>query len=76
MIRGNCYHRSMPRSSLPGKQNESTLLLILLALFLFASPFTNWWASDDNPWFLPYLLWLLVVLIGAWLHSHYRHHDP
>ena len=23
-------------------------------------------ASDDNPWFLPYLFWALVILVGAW----------
>lgn len=65
----------MPPQTPPGKQHESTLLLILLTLFLFASPFTTWWASGQNPWFLPYMMWLLVVLIGAWLHFRYRRHD-
>ncbi|MES9956185.1 MAG: UTP--glucose-1-phosphate uridylyltransferase [Sedimenticola sp.] len=59
----------------PEQQRESTLLLTLLALFLFASPFNVLWAADDSPWFLPYLLWLLVILIGAWLSHRYRRHD-
>ena len=59
----------------PEKQRESTLLLGLFILFLFASPLTLWWAADDHPWFLPYLLWLLIILIGAWLRNRYRHYD-
>lgn len=59
----------------PEQQNEHTLLLALFAIFLFGSPLTLWWASDYNPWYLPYLLWLLVILIGALLSRHYRRHD-
>ena len=65
----------MPMSPEPPRQRESTLLLLLLALFLFASPFTFWWASIDSPWLLPYLLWLLIILLGAWLRALARRHD-
>ncbi|MES9843065.1 MAG: hypothetical protein ABW162_08595 [Candidatus Sedimenticola sp. PURPLELP] len=59
----------------PEHQREHTILLILLALFLFASPFTMLWASNHSPWFLPYLLWLFIILIGAWLSHHHSRHD-
>ena len=65
----------MPKSTEPGRQYERTILLALLALFLFASPFTGWMASGQHAWFLPYLLWLLIILIGAWLHYRFRNHD-
>ncbi|MCB1881857.1 MAG: UTP--glucose-1-phosphate uridylyltransferase [Gammaproteobacteria bacterium] len=65
----------MPRLTEPGRQYESTVLLLLFVLFLFASPFTFWWATDQQIWFLPYIFWLLVILIGAWLHFRFRHHD-
>ena len=71
----SCYPYAMPRQNDPEQPHESALLLMLFALFLFASPFTIWWASGHNDWFLPYLLWLLIILIGAWLHARYRHHD-
>ena len=48
----------------PDQKRENTLLLTLLALFLFVSPLTAVWASDNAPWFLPYLLWLGIILIG------------
>ncbi|MEJ1378763.1 MAG: hypothetical protein RPU52_13075 [Candidatus Sedimenticola sp. (ex Thyasira tokunagai)] len=65
----------MPDQNDPNQQRESALLLTLLTLFLFASPLTLWWAADDSPWLLPYLLWLLVIGVAAWLSYRYRHHD-
>ncbi len=62
----------MPRYRDPERQRESTLLLAMLAALLFTSPLTQWWAADNNPWFLPYLLWLLLILIGAWLSNRFR----
>ncbi len=63
----------MPNRPDSSKQRESTLLLTLLTLFLFASPLTHWWAGENNPWFLPYLLWLAIILITAWLTRKHRH---
>ncbi len=57
------------------QDRESHLLLSLLALFLFASPLTIWWSTAVRSWYLPYLLWLLIILIGGWLQYRRRHHD-
>ncbi|MCB1868319.1 MAG: UTP--glucose-1-phosphate uridylyltransferase [Gammaproteobacteria bacterium] len=59
----------------PGRQYEQTILLLLFMLFLFASPFTSWWATGQYAWFLPYIFWLMVILIAAWLHFRFRNHD-
>ncbi len=56
----------MPQPPNNERRIERTLLPVLLALFLFATPFTFWWAQSRS-WFLPYLLWLLIIVIGAWL---------
>ncbi|MBU0501519.1 MAG: hypothetical protein KJ558_00375 [Gammaproteobacteria bacterium] len=45
---------------------DMSVLLTLLMIFIFASPFTRWWSGAGLPWFLPYLLWLLPILLGAW----------
>ena len=53
-----------------GSRLDLVLLLLALALFLFASPFTAWWASAGLPWFLPFILWgVLIAAIGLqhWL---------
>ena len=41
----------------------ASMLLLVLALGLFASPFTESWSGFRPPWYVPYLLWL--GLIGA-----------
>jgi hypothetical protein len=65
----------MPKRPEPARARENTLLFALFALFLFASPFTAWWASEGSHWLLPYLFWLLIILIGAWLTSKPDRHD-
>lgn len=46
---------------------DKVILLLLLALFLLVSPLLHWWARDDAPWYLPYLIWLLLIGITWWL---------
>lgn len=33
-----------------------------------------WWTSKDSPWYIPYLLWLAIIVFIAWIQR--RHHDP
>jgi hypothetical protein len=44
---------------------DKSILLALLTIFFFASPFTQWWGSSDLPWLMPYLVWLLIIALGA-----------
>ena len=45
---------------------DRVILLLVFALFLFASPFTTWWAEAEPPWYWPFLLWgLLIALIAV-----------
>lgn len=53
----------MPNRSRRGL--DTPILLLLLGLLLFASPLMTWWASLDRPWYLPYLLWGLLIVAGA-----------
>lgn len=50
-----------------GRHLDSTVLLFLFALFLLVSPLVQWWASDDNPWYLPYLIWFGIITLVAWV---------
>ena len=59
----------------PERRYDLVILLGVLALLLFASPLTSWWASRGSPWYLPYLLWLLIILLGAWLQRRQYPHD-
>jgi hypothetical protein len=55
----------------PGSENsyrlDSIVLLVLLGVFVFGSPFTFWWAAMATVWYLPYLLWLGLIILIAWV---------
>lgn len=44
---------------------DKTVLLLLLGLLMFASPLLPWAAGLGAPWYLPYLLWALLIVIIA-----------
>lgn len=46
---------------------DSVVLLLLFGLFLFFSPFTFWWAAMAHAWYVPYLLWLGLIALIAWV---------
>lgn len=58
----------------PGKHLDTVILLLALALFLFASPLVTWWSDAGSSWYLPYLLWAIVILLTVWLQ--YRRGRP
>lgn len=54
------------RTGLETGANSASVVIFLFALFLFASPFTVWWAALNPPWYLPYLIWLALTA-ACWL---------
>ena len=40
---------------------------------MFVSPFTFWWAVNTKVWYLPYALWLVLIVLIAWVAR--RSHD-
>lgn len=54
---------------------DKTVLLLLLALLLFASPLVRWWAGGNPPWYLPYLLWALLIGLIAVVSRPRARHD-
>ncbi len=58
----------------PERQLDLTLAVALLILLLISGPFMIWWTTPESPWYLPYLIWLGVILIIAWIQL--RRHEP
>ncbi len=55
------------------RQIEKILLVTVVVLFLLASPFVAWWAAEDRVWYMPYLIWLAIIGLAAWLTRRRRH---
>lgn len=58
----------------PERQLDYTLALGLLVLLLLSPPIVIWWTTPASPWYLPYLLWLMIIVVTAWVHL--RRHEP
>ncbi len=55
---------------------DNVVLLALIALLLFASPVVFWWSHQGSLWYLPYLLWLAVIVIVWLVFRRGRQHGP
>lgn len=65
----------MPQIRETARHVDRVIVLFLFALLVLASPLIGWWADDDSPWYQPYLLWLLLILLAAWLQRRYGRDD-
>lgn len=57
-----------------GKFLNVVLVTFMIAAFLFASPFYLFWMSPGTPWYVPYVIWLaVIVMTGIVQHWRSRH---
>ncbi len=45
---------------------ERVVLLFIAGLFLLCSPARIIWATTSLPWFTPYMIWLMLIIL-TWL---------
>lgn len=56
----------MPPQPTNPNVTERTLMAVTIILLLLLSPMNEYWASLDAPWYSPYLVWAIVILL-SWL---------
>lgn len=52
------------------RSRDGVIILALLGLFFFASPFTDWWAGVRPVWYFPFVLWgalIGLIALAQWL---------
>ena len=52
-------------SAAASPRGDLTLILVLLAIFIFHSPFTGWWSNLGLPWYSIFIFWLLLIVLLA-----------
>ena len=63
-------------SPTPQPRHDLAVILGLFGLVLFASPLTGWLARLELPWYAPYGLWGVVVLLAALVALRSRQDEP
>ncbi len=59
----------------PGRHLTSLVIVFLFGLMMFATPFLTWWAIDNRPWYLPYVIWGLIIALVAFAQWRRGHRD-
>jgi hypothetical protein len=53
--------------STDARPSEISIVVLLIASLVLLPPLFTLWISVDLPWYLPYLVWLGIILLSAWL---------
>ena len=57
-----------------GRKTEISLIVILVSILMLLPPVLNLWAEADNPWYIPYLVWLGIIVLTFFLQRVLRKH--
>ena len=49
------------------RPTEITIVVVLIASLVLLPPLLNLWFSVDSPWYLPYLVWFVIILLSYYL---------
>ncbi|MCP3164553.1 MULTISPECIES: hypothetical protein [Myxococcus] len=52
-----------------------SLLVFTIAVLLFGSPLRRLWLAEDAPGYMPFVVWLGVIALGAWAAYRSGGHD-
>lgn len=58
-----------------GKYLDGVLLVFLFAVFVLLPPFVGFWATPNAPWYLPYIVWLGIIVLVALVQSKRHRHE-
>lgn len=57
----------MPLNSPDLRPTEITVVVLLISLLLLLPPLLNLWITPATPWYVPYIVWLGIILLAYWL---------
>ncbi|WP_041066340.1 hypothetical protein [Thiolapillus brandeum] len=44
---------------------DKSLVTAFILILFFATPFASLWARNSDAWYIPYMLWLLIIALLA-----------
>jgi hypothetical protein len=49
------------------RPTEITIVVVLCSALVLLPPLLGLWIAEDKPWYLPYLVWLGIILLSFYL---------
>ncbi|WP_457673115.1 hypothetical protein [Thiolapillus sp.] len=49
---------------------DKSLVTAFILVIFFATPFAGLWARGSHAWYLPYLLWLIIIILLGIAHQY------
>jgi len=71
---GNEVLLIMPGNSSESRPTEITVIVVLVALLILLPPLLDLWGDVSNVWYMPYLIWSGIIILGYWLQRKLRKH--
>ena len=57
------------------KFRDRIILLFVAGVFMLCSPLRFFWGADGNPWYIPYLIWLILIALTWALYRWLKQHE-
>ena len=49
------------------RPTEITIVVVLFSALVLLPPLLGLWFAGDKPWYMPYLIWLGIILLSYYL---------
>lgn len=50
-------------------------MVLVITLVLLLSPVSRLWGAVDAPWYSPYVIWAVIILLSWILQKHIKRHE-
>jgi len=64
----------MPSNSSESRPTEITVIVVLMAILILLPPVLDLWIDSLNAWYMPYLVWLGLIVLSYGLQRILRKH--
>ncbi len=64
----------MPPQAPESRPTEITVIAVLVSLLILLPPMLEFWGEANNPWYIPYLVWFVIIVLTYLLQKLLRKH--
>src|SRR5699024_2424463 len=61
------YQQHLPFTKEPPMQAYRLITVVTTGAFLLSPLLLSWWEESGHLWYRPYIIWLFIIVISAWV---------